>query len=175
MPVELLPSNSYSQETMLNFIPRNQHYPALLLMRAWAFWSVAAPLGMTCLCLLLLVGFAALVGAPIGTVAAGFLVDVLEPLAQVSVQLWMTAFFMMVLFYGVSRQLIHRTLKKSLSAPLAVLLAHIREKIRRMVVALVISCGSVTLPLHISLPCNTRPKGHPLPIALLPGTAPLLE
>ena len=160
---------------MLNFIPRNQHYTAVLLMRTWAFWSVAAPLGMTCFCLLLLVGFAALVGAPIGTVATGFLVDALEPLARVSVQLWMTAFFLMVLFYGVSRQLIRRTLKKPLSAPLAVLLAHLREKIRRMVVALVISCGSVTPPLHVSLSCRTHPKGHPLPVALLPGTAPRLE
>ncbi len=160
---------------MLNFIPRNQHYPALLLMRAWAFWSVAAPLGMTCLCLLLLVGFAALVGAPIGTVAAGFLVDVLEPLAQVSVQLWMTAFFMMVLSYGVSRQLIHRTLKKSLSTPLAELFAHLGMRIRRIVLTLTIPGESVTPNLRAFPSCCTCPTGDPPPVALMLGTVPLLE
>ena len=72
---------------MLNFIPRNQHFAAVLLLRTWAFWSVAAPVGMTGLCLLLLAGLAALAGAPIGTVVTGFLVDVQEPLAQVSTQL----------------------------------------------------------------------------------------
>ena len=82
---------------------------------------------MTCLCLLLLTRLVALVGAPIAPVAIGFLVDVQDPLAQISVRLWMTALFLMALFCGVSRQLIRRTLKNRLSAPLGELVSRIRQ------------------------------------------------
>ena len=157
---------------MLNFIPRNQHFAAVLLLRTWAFWSVAAPVGMTGLCLLLLAGLA---GAPIGTVVTGFLVDVQEPLAQVSTQLWMTAFFLMALFYGVSRQLIRRTLKNPLSAPLAELVAYIGQKIRRMLFHLAITNNS-TAPPHNIFPSNIlESRGQPPLVALLAGTMPRLE
>ena len=160
---------------MLNFIPRIQHFAAVLLLRTWAFWSVAAPVGMTGLCLLLVAGLAALAGAPIGTVVTGFLVDVQEPLAQVSTQLWMTAFILMALFYGVSRQLVRRTLKNPLSAPLAELVAHIGQKIRRMLFHLAITDNS-TAPTPNIFPSNIlETRGQPPLVALLAGTMPRLE
>ena len=81
------------------------------MLRTWALCSVVVPIAMTTLCVLLLVGVAALFGAPVGAVAIDFLTDAMEPLARVTVQLWITAFFMMAACYGVSRQLIRRTLK----------------------------------------------------------------
>ena len=160
---------------MLNFLPRDQHRVPLLLIKTWAFWSVAAPIGMTGLCLLLLVGFAALVGAPPLEVATDFLVDVLEPLARVSAQLWLTAFLMMVVCYGVGRQLIRQTLGGPLSTPLAALAASLRKMVFLSALALSFTEPPAARQSGMS-PFPVPYAGTQVPpMALLAGTAPLLE
>ncbi|MYC30889.1 MAG: hypothetical protein F4X65_12480 [Chloroflexi bacterium] len=160
---------------MLNFTPRHLHHAPVLMLRTWAFCSVAVPIAMTTLCVLLLVGVAALFGAPIGPVAINFLTDAMEPLARVTVQLWVTAFFMMAACYGVSRQLIRRTLKNPITAPLAMLAHRVLNRVR---------CRNSTLPLPatagslahgFSQSLAPDPVINPPPAALLTGAAPLLE
>lgn len=160
---------------MLNFIPRNLHTVPLLVMRAWAFGSVAAPLAMTGLCLLFLAGLAAAYGAPVGVTLDGFLTDVAEPLARVSAQLWVTGFFMMVVCYGVSRQLIRRTLNGPLCAPLARLMGLFGRQMRCMARFLYVAAGPATSPQHLFLGFRDNTPERPPPVALLAGTAPLRE
>ena len=145
------------------------------MMKTWAFWSVAGPLSMTVLCLLFLAGVSALLGAPADVIALNFLYDALEPLFRVTVQLWVTAFFMMAACYGVSRQLIRRTLKNPLSAPLAELAARISCKFMLILPALAMTTGFALRPLRIFLPFRTdTPRHSPLP-ALSAGAMPRLE
>ncbi|MCY4365948.1 MAG: hypothetical protein OXE17_06985 [Chloroflexi bacterium] len=173
--VELLPRGDYSQGKMLNFIPRNEHYVPVLFLRTWAFWSVAAPLLMTGFCLLLLMGLSALVGAPIDVVAMKFLADVLEPAAQVTVQLWVTAFFMMAVCYGVSRQLIRRTLRSPLSAPLSEVVGRIRQAALKVMFAPTSTAVSGEQAPHVSRLFDTVLASRALPVSLLSGSTPRLE
>ena len=145
------------------------------MIRTWVFCSVTVPVAMTTLCVLLLVGVAALFGAPVDTVAINFLNDALEPMARVTVQLWVTAFFMMAACYGVSRQLIRRTLKNPITAPLAMLAHRIMHRAccRYLTLPLPATAGSLALGFSPSLAPD--PVINAPPPALLSGAAPLLE
>ena len=160
---------------MLNFIPLNRHCPAVLLMRTWVFLGVVAPLGMTCFCPLLLIVLAALVGAPIVAVNTGFLVDVQEPLAQVSFQLWLTSSFIMVLLSGLSGQLIRRTLKNPLSAPLLEMVGRIRKAMDCAVLTPARATEFVPQHLGIFFHFSGNTPGLPLPVSLLPAVTSRLE
>ena len=145
------------------------------MLRTWVLCSVVVPIAMTALCVLLLVGVAALFGAPVGAVAINFLTDAMEPLARVTVQLWVTAFFMMAACYGVGRQLIRRTLRNPLTAPLAMLAHRILKAVccRALTLPLPATAGSLALGFSQSLAPD--PVINPPPAALLAGAAPLLE
>ncbi len=144
-------------------------------MKTWAFWSVAAPVAMTSLCVLLLVGLAALVGAPPVEVAGDFLTDVAEPLARVSTQLWVTAFFMAVVCYGVSVRLIRQTLGGPLSTPLADLASRLRKLVFFRTRAQYSMEPTAAQQSYISLFPMPYAGTQAPPTALLAGTTPLLE
>ena len=165
----------YSGCNMLNFTPRNLHYAPVLILRTWVFCSVVVPVAMTTLYVLLLVGVAPLFGAPIDTEAINLMNDAIESMALFAVQLWMIAFFMMAACYGVSRQLIRRTLKNPITAPLAMLAHRIMNRVcfRNLTLPLPATAGSPALGFSPSLAPD--PVINAPPAALLSGAAPLLE
>ena len=146
-----------------------------MLLKTWAFWSVAAPVAMTSICVPLLVGLAVLIGAQPMGIAGDFLTDVAEPLAHVSTHLWVADFFMGVVFYGVSVRSIRQTLGWPLSTPLAVLAARLRKLVFYMTVAQSSMEPTATQQGVISRGPMPDAGTQAPPMALLAGTDPLME
>ena len=136
---------------------------------------MVALLSMTCLCPLVLIILAALVGAPIVAVTTAFLVDVQEPLGQVSFRLWLTAIIMMVLLSGLSGQLVCRTLENPLSAPLLEMVGRTMQPMDCAV--LTPARATEFLPQHLGIffHFSRNTPGLPLPVSLLAGVTSRLE
>ena len=107
---------------MLNFMRKDQQQTPLLILRAWVKYSAIIPVAMPLLFALLLGGFAALMGVSPLELALNFLADAGIVLSPVVVQLWFAAYLMVVIFYGVGRELINLTTRQPLTLILGNLL-----------------------------------------------------
>ncbi len=92
-----------------------------------------------------------------------------------NVQVWVTAFFMQVVCYGVGRQLIKVTSRRPLSAPVAALSACSRQWAARRMSQAIATVTFLPSGSKASTDFPSNPAGTTPAVALLTGAAPLLE
>ena len=139
--------------------------------------SGTLPVALTAVLALLFAGAAAAQGGPFLGELVGILVEIGHDWLRLVALLWLAAFFMVVMGYGMGRHLIGLTLRQPLSSPLASMAHHLRGLARCLsrFFALSSSCLRDT-PNGPTRPGSPyRSIGLAPPAALLAGTAPLLE
>ena len=160
---------------MLNFLRRDQRKLPISVLTAWTLSSALVPWIIPGLFALLIAGAAAALGGSFTVALFEFVSDISGDWLHLTVQLWLTSYLMMAVFYGVGRELIGRTLKNPITAPLAMLADRIMNRV---------CCRTLTLPLPAT--AGSPDSGFPQslapdpvinapPAALLTGAAPLLE
>ena len=159
---------------MFYFLRRDQQELPRIALRAWVKYSAILPLVIPGLLLLLYIGFSASMGLSPLEAGSRFVSLIALEWSQLYIQLWLTAFFMAVICYGVGPQLIRQTARNLLSAPMAALAARLRRWVAQLtfdlsVFAIPVSLTSMARPGFFS-----GPPGLPPP-ALLTGSTPLLE
>ena len=162
---------------MLNFMRKDQQQTPLLILRAWVKYSAIIPVAMPLLFALLLGGFAALMGVSPLELALNFLADAGIVLSPVVVQLWFAAYLMVVICYGVGRELINLTTRQPLSLSLATFYARLRQWTARGMLPVFTGSGP-TLPAGLTVSPGEFSQPGPtglLSPALLTGSAPRLE
>ena len=162
---------------MLNFMRKDQQQTPLLILRAWVKYSAIIPVAMPLLFALLLGCFAALMGMSPLEWALNFLVDACIVLSPVVVQLWFAAYLMVVIYYGVGRELINLTTQQPLSFSLVTFYARLRQWMARGMLP-VFTGASPTLPAGLTVSPGEFFQPGPtglLPSSLLTGSAPRLE
>ena len=165
---------------MLYFMSRDQQQAPRLFLRYWAKWSIILPWAIPGAVLLLCMGFAALLGNSPLEAGAKLASAIGADWAMLNIQLWLTAFFVSIVCYGVGRQLVGLTARHSLSAPLAALYGWLIHKATRIIRSLSLSLSPALLagltfnPGLYGLFYRPGPTGL-LPPARLPVPAPLLE
>ena len=123
------------------------------------------------LILLLHTGAVALSGdsSPGGTVVF------IDAFSQSASQLWAIVFLLAVIGYGVGHQLISQTARHSLIAPLAVLAARLGRWLERGILNLSSLPATASPGNESPRRCGPTLRVRPPPVALLAGSAPLLE
>ena len=109
--------------------------------------------------------------------ALNFLVDAGIVLSPVVVQLWFAAYLMVVVFYGVGRELINLTTRQPLTLTLATFYARLRQWTARGMLPVFTGSGP-TLPAGLTVSPGEFSQPGPtglLSPALLTGSAPRLE
>ena len=162
---------------MLNFMRKDQQQTPLLILRAWVKYSAIIPVAMPLLFALLLGCFAALMGMSPLEWALNFLVDACIVLSPVVVQLWFAAYLMVVIYYGVGRELINLTTQQPLSVSLATFYARLRQWTVRVIIPAFTGLFP-TLPAGLTVSPGEFFQPGPtglLPSSLLTGSAPRLE
>jgi len=162
---------------MLNFLRRDQRKLPLSLLTAWTLSSATLPWIIPALFALLIAGVAATLGNSFTDALFDFVSEISGDWLRLNSQLWLTAFFMMVVCYGVGKQLVCLTNRRSLCAPLAALAARLGG-LSRFIPGFLASRSSApdAVPIVQTLP-GFSPDSNRLapPVALLAGTPPLLE
>ena len=162
---------------MLNFLRRDQRKLPLSLLTAWTLWSATLPWIIPAFFALLMAGGVAAMGGSFTDALFDFASETGGDLLRLNGQLWVTAFFMVVVCYGVGRQLVGLTNRRSLCAPLAALAARL-GRLARFLPEIFASRSSApdALPV-VKVLAGFSPDSDRLapPVALLTGSAPLLE
>jgi len=117
---------------MLNFLRRDQRKLPLSLLTAWTLSSATLPWIIPALFALLIAGVAATLGNSFTDALFDFVSEISGDWLRLNSQLWLTAFFMMVVCYGVGKQLVCLTNRRSLCAPLAALAARGTSEIHNL-------------------------------------------
>ena len=165
----------YSEIKMVNFLQHNQQKLLLTLHRAWVRWSVTLPALILGPIFLLLIVSNVLQGAS----PADAFIELSQTwgpkFLHLNAQLAAVALVITVINYGVGRQLIAQTLRRPLSAPLASLATRLNCWLRWAAAAPSepLSASAARRQVFpVSAPSRT---GLAPPVALLTGSAPLLE
>ena len=160
---------------MFYFLRRDQQELPRIALRAWVKYSAILPLVIPGLLLLLYIGFSASMGLSPLEAGSRFVSLIALEWSQLYIQLWLTAFFMAVICYGVGPQLIRQTARNLLSAPMAALAARLRRWVDRRISSLC-TIASASGPISkVSPAFPTDSVGLAPPVALLSGSAPQLE
>lgn len=162
---------------MLNFMRRDQRKLFAALLRAWTLSSATLPWIIPALFALLIAWAASLLGECFTVALADFVADIRGDWLQLFVHLWLAAYFMAALFYGVGRELIGHSARNPLSAPLANMAALLRKWSRFLSGALASrSPVGAAMPAALIAPRFLPDSiGLSPPVALLAGASPQLE
>lgn len=161
----------YNAKVMLNRLRQHNRLTPLVLLRVFAVLCLITPWFLVGASLVIRMGHGHLAGGPVPGMDEPLLANVV----LASGFMWAGVFFLAVLIYGLTPQLIAHIKRCPLAAPLAVLAARLGRWLQRAVANLTPLPATASKRSKSSRSCRPTPRVRPPPVALLSGITPLLE